>query len=116
MGVDIGNLYDRKPEEYYVSRPLALPEGTRPERIRWDASGAPGTGVKLQLRVAASRDALGGAAWRGPAGESSYYETTGAALATAPEAARWLQYRIIFDGLGVGSSSTVKSVEIQCTR
>ena len=116
MGVDIGNLYDRKPEEYYLSRPLPIPDGARPGRVRWEASGPPGTGVKLQIRSATSREGLKTAVWRGPSGERAYFDAPGASLAAAASDARWLQYRIVFYGLGVGSSSVVRSVEVECIR
>ena len=73
-------------------------------------------GVKLQLRSATSREGLKTAVWRGPSGERAYFDAPGASLAAAASDARWLQYRIVFYGLGVGSSSVVRSVEVECIR
>ena len=113
MGVDIGNLYDRKPEEYYTSRAHHIPDGVHPVKLKWDAVTTPGTGVKLQMRTAGTREALQTAPWQGPQGANSFYEKSGQKIRSVPTDHHWAQYRITFTGLGVGNSSVVKSVEME---
>jgi hypothetical protein len=115
MGVDLGNLYDRKPEEYFTSRPHRIPEGYWPARLAWKSKNPPRTGVKLQLRTAATEAALRQAAWSGPKGASSFYESA-AAIPAVPGDHRWAQYRIVFTGLGAGNSAVVEAVELECRR
>jgi len=116
MGVDIGNLYDRKPEEYYISRVHKIPDGLHVARLAWDAVVVPGTSVKLQLRTAGTREALQAAPWQGPNGANGFYEKAGEAVKSIAGGQHWAQYRIIFAGLGAGNSSVVKSVEMECDR
>ncbi|MEO8129318.1 MAG: VCBS repeat-containing protein, partial [Bryobacteraceae bacterium] len=47
---DIGNIYDRRMEEDYLSAPLQIPSGKTPSQISWKARTPNGTGVRFQLR------------------------------------------------------------------
>lgn len=116
MGVDIGNLYDRKPEEYYISRPLEVPSGYELRKLTWDSITAPGTQARLQLRTAANRELLSTAVWHGPKGENSFYENEGVPLERSVAGQPWVQYRVVFAGLQVGNSSILKAVNLECHR
>jgi hypothetical protein len=116
MGVDIGNLYDRKPIEYYVSRPMEVPNGYELRKLTWESSSVPGTQVKLQLRTAANRERLSTAVWQGPKGEHSFYETQGSPVESSIAGQPWVQYRAVFAGLQVGNSAILKSVSLECHR
>jgi len=57
-----------------------------------------------------------GVARKGPNGANGFYEKAGEAVKSTAGDQHWAQYRIIFAGLGVGNSSVVKSVEMECDR
>ena len=116
MGVDIGNLYDRKPEEYYLSRPLEVPSGYELRKLTWNSITNPGTQVKLQVRTATNREKLSTAEWYGPKGENSFYETQDGVVVGLSAGQPWVQYRVVFAGLQVGNSAIVKSVSLECHR
>ena len=56
---DIGNVYDRKLREEYISPALECPAGKHPARLSWRARTPKGTAVKFQIRSAATREELG---------------------------------------------------------
>ncbi|PYV16658.1 MAG: hypothetical protein DMG07_07420 [Acidobacteria bacterium] len=108
---DIGNIYDRKLREEYLSRPLELPAGRRPGRLAWRAQTPNGTAVRFQVRSALTREALERAAWRGPGGAETYYDKSGAAV-EVDGGNRWLQYKAVLLTPDGGSSPVLESVEI----
>ena len=108
---DIGNIYDRKLQEEYLSAPLECAGDKRPGRIRWKAQTPHGTGVKFQVRGASSETGLEQASWRGPAGTDSFYEESGQAL-ELPAAEKWFQYRAILTTPDGGSTPVLEEVAI----
>jgi hypothetical protein len=65
----------------------------RPTRLSWKAAAPEGTRLELQLRWAQSRKQLDSAPWRGPSGEGSVYEQSGADIEGVEATSKWLQYR-----------------------
>ncbi len=92
---DHGNAYTRKPEEHYFSPPYEL--GNREaSRIHWESEETDLLNIKFQLRWSETEEGLEDAAWSGPHGDKSYYETSGEAIEGIPSDAQWLQYKATF--------------------
>ena len=108
---DLGNIYDRRLEEEYISAPLQLTAGKRPGRLSWKATTPHGTGVRFQIRSASRRDRLGAAAWRGPSSGVSYFEKPGLEI-DSPDDHLWLQYRAVMTTPDGGSTPVLEEVRI----
>ncbi len=87
-GVPAGGYLDSAPHAFAV--PLA--GGS----LEWDALlQGPDTGVRFQVRSAEDEASLAAADFLGPDGTATtWYETSGQALAAAHSAHRWFQYRV----------------------
>ena len=114
--VDAGNIYTRKYEWDYVSTPLESPKDAGFPRLKWKAETELGTGVKFQVRSAATRDRLEKSAWSGPNGTTSYYTESGSELAGTDRAQHWLQYRAVLHSPDGGNSPLLAEVELVCLR
>jgi hypothetical protein len=114
--VDAGNIYTRKYEWDYVSTSLEAPQGTKFERLHWKAETGLGTGVKFQVRTAATRGGLEKAGWSGPDRTVPFYESSGARLAIGGQEHRWLQYRAILYSPDGGNSPLLTEVAVECTQ
>ena len=73
----------------------------------------PTNSLRFQLRWAPTSDALDSAAWRGPDGTRTYYETPGAEIRGVDPAARWLQYKADFVSLYGCGSPRLREVRIE---
>jgi hypothetical protein len=111
LGRDLGNIYDRRLEEEYVSAALQCPSGKRVGRLSWKAQTPHGTAVKLQIRSAVSKKGLETEAWVGPRGSGDYFTESGATLEVDGNH-RWLQYRVIFTTPNGGSTAVLEEVSI----
>lgn len=109
--VQPGNVLDAGPEEYYVSTPYLLPEGSSITGIAWEAENGPGTRVRAQVRSADSEETLGRAAWQGPQGEDTWYETP--QPVSVPCAGSWIQYRLALGAANGGSTPRVTEVRFE---
>ncbi|MDP7743594.1 MAG: VCBS repeat-containing protein, partial [Lentisphaeria bacterium] len=109
---DPGNAYTRQPHESYVSPPCEMGR-RRPRCLDWDADVPETTDLKFQLRWAATRDGLEGAAWHGPEGGESFFETPGGAIPPPPPEARWLQYHAVFVSLYECASPQLRRVTVE---
>ncbi len=114
--VDAGNAYTRKYEWDYYSTPLEAVQDMRFTQLRWKAETELGTGVKFQVRSAASQMDLATAKWSGPEGASSYYTASGAKLAGVESKHCWLQYRAVLTSPDGANSPMLTEVEIVCSR
>ncbi len=114
--VDAGNIRDRKFAWDLVSAPVEAPAGARFDRLRWQAETVSGTGVKFQVRTAASSADLARATWTGPKGADSFYTATDAALAGVPAGHGWLQYRAVLTSPDGANSTRLTSVDIVCAK
>ncbi|PYV08631.1 MAG: hypothetical protein DMG07_25275, partial [Acidobacteria bacterium] len=114
--VDAGNIYTRKYEWDYVSTPLEAPKETAFARLHWKAGTELGTGVKFQVRSAATRDGLEKAGWCGPDGAASFYTASGAKLVSVGREHRWLQYRAVLHSPDGGNSPFLTEVALECTQ
>jgi len=112
LGWDVGNIYDRRLEEDYLSVPLECPTGRRPTRLQWQALTPHGTAVRFQIRSAATRRGLATARWTGPQGQDGYYEHSGSPLQVAATA-RWFQYRAVLSTPDGGSTPVLKEVRLR---
>jgi len=70
-----------------------------------------GTDIVFQIRTAATEGGLGSATWYGPAGTSDNYTTSGTAINSVHDGARWIQYKAYFTGNGT-STPTLSEVSI----
>ncbi len=109
--VDAGNIRDRKFEWTLESVPVEAPAGQRFARIRWQAETALGTGVKFQVRTAATAAELSRAPWSGPSGAGSAYTISDTALVAVPAGHGWLQYRAVLTSPDGANSACLESVE-----
>lgn len=100
--VEVGNLHDRGPNEYYTSEPLRWHGGSGSARLHCDADTPPGAELRMQVRMAATRGGLDRAAWR-----DASWEIDGAAADAA-----WFQYRLTLRSLDGGASPRVRRVGI----
>jgi hypothetical protein len=114
--VDAGNLRDRRYAWDYVSSPIEAVKDMAFSQLSWKADTSLGTGVKFQVRSAASKEGLAAAKWSGPEGADSYYMTPGSKLVGIPSTHRWLNYRAVLTSPDGGNSAVLKQVEIGCTR
>ena len=114
--VDAGNIYDRKYAWDYVSAPVEATPGQAFDRLNWQAATELGTGVKFQVRSAASPAGLAQAAWSGPEGADSFYTASGTRLAGVKPENRWLQYRAVLTSPDGANSPRLSEVEIVCVR
>ena len=110
--VDAGNIYDRKYEWDYTSSVIEAPKDRSFARLRWKAETELGTGVKFQVRSAATREGLAPAKWTGPKGENSFYLESGSELAGIKREDQWLQYRAVLVSPDGGNSPLLSEVEI----
>ena len=106
---DFGNTYTREPTETFVSAPEPI-DGGMPARIRWDADTPEKTGLRFQLRWAASAAALEAAPWCGPDGEGTFYERSGQDIRGIQSRPNWLQYRAEFTSLNGCRSAKLREV------
>ncbi len=108
---DHGNAYTRKPEEHYFSPPYEL--GNREaSHIHWESEETDLLNIKFQLRWSETEEGLEDAAWSGPDGDKSYYETSGEAIEGSASNVQWLQYKATFiSPYGCGSPK-LKEVRI----
>jgi hypothetical protein len=113
-GWDVGNLYDRSPQEEYISAPLEIPAGRSPTRLSWTAQTPHRTGVKFQMRSAPSSELLEQSSWTGLEGEGSFFTNSPSKLTVSAES-RWLQYRAILVSEDGGSTPYLDSVQIDVT-
>jgi hypothetical protein len=110
MGVDIGNITDRKNIYSYISSPYN-DKSSKPSVINWIAEVPNHTSIKFQLRSANSEKDLIKAKWLGPEGEASYYTEPGQSIKNIN--GKWIQYQAVFD-MGNGAGSPVLTeVEIK---
>ena len=100
--VDPGNLADRGPDEYYMSAPFELPEGSSIASISWEAETPPKAWVKAHLRSADTKDGLETATWEGPDGTDTWYDKGQGA--SRERHRRWVQYR-----LAIGSKNSLNT-------
>ena len=70
-----------------------------PARIHWEADVPETTALRFQIRWSVTAEQLDSAAWQGPGGMGSHYETSGTEVGGISESARWLQYRAEFVSL-----------------
>ena len=105
------SIADRGPEEYYFSAPYRLPAGARVTEIEWKAETPPRTWVKAQLRFGSTDEDLEEAAWQGPDGEATWFESPQAAGALN-QPGYWVQYRLALGASNACGTPRVTSVEV----
>ena len=106
-----GNIVDRGPEEYYLSRPFKLPPGAAVTAIGWEADEPPKTWVRAKLRFAPTAAALEQAAWVGPDNGADGF-ANGQAVDAAAFAGQWVQYRLALGAANSGRTPRVTKVAV----
>ena len=92
VGVDLGNILDRGPEEYYTSAPIVLNDGEQAKKICWNATVPVKTWIHATLRAADSLDALEKLPFTGPDGtENTYYENHSTLVTIT---GKYIQYKL----------------------
>ena len=108
---DHGNAFTRKPEENYFSPPFEL-RNRAVRSIHWESEETELLKIKFQLRWSETEEGLETAAWSGPDGDNSYYQTSGEAIQGILSDAQWLQYKAtLVSPYGCGSPK-LKEVRI----
>ncbi len=112
---DVGHIYHRRLEWIYTSS--VHDTGGRPDykSLSWKADTPHGTGVKIQLRSAATRKRLEHARWRGPDGRDSWYTRSGEPIPHIHDGHRWVQYRVMLTTPNGGPSPVLTSVTVAYT-
>jgi hypothetical protein len=96
----------------YDSQGFDTGKAARYRGIYWDAEVPPEATVSLQVRTAATRDALETTAWTGPTGVSDAYTASGQALSAAMSGQPWVQFRILFKTADTSKTPRVRSVRV----
>jgi len=109
---DHGNAFTRKPEENYISPPYELGK-KKVNAIKWISEETDLLKIKFQLRESETQAGLDDAAWLGPEGEESYYETSGESIESLQNNSRWLQYKATFISLYGCGSPKLKEVRFE---
>jgi len=103
--VDLGNIYDRSPEEYYVSPPIELGSGERAARIRWEATVPVKTWVHATLRAADAPEDLEKLPFIGPdCTKDTYYKNGDAIFGIS---GKFVQYK-----LAIGATNNIGTPRI----
>ncbi|MYJ79974.1 MAG: VCBS repeat-containing protein [Caldilineaceae bacterium SB0670_bin_27] len=105
------SIADRGPEEYYQSAPFKLPEGAHVTGLTWEAETPSPAWVKAQLRFSEAEEDLEEAAWQGPDGEATWFESPQAAGALN-KPGHWVQYRLALGASNACGTPRVTSVEV----
>jgi hypothetical protein len=106
---DIGNVYDRSPEEYFTSRVFELDSPGDLDAVRVRGAFPDKTWTRLQLRTAATRAALESSAWN----ERSF-EPAEDHIDIPLE--HFVQYRLALGAVNSVATPRVTSVELLVTR
>lgn len=93
VGVDLGNILDRGPEEYYTSAPIILNDGEHAKEIYWEATVPIKTWIHATLRAADSLDELEKRPFVGPDGtENTYYKNHSTLVGIT---GKYVQYKLV---------------------
>jgi hypothetical protein len=107
---DHGEIYHRSHNYDYVSAPKQLKAAKSLTAFNWVAELPERTGVRFQIRSASTREGLEKAAWQGPKGENSAFESPEFATKLALQG-EWVQFRATLSNPG-GGLPVVKSVTL----
>ena len=108
-----GNVYTRRLEEEYISPPV--PKSPSPEvMLHWEATTPLDTGVRFQVRGAATKEQLSRQEWTGPSGAGTYFRESGRNLPERLASAPWIQYRAVLTTPDGGNSPLLKGVSLEC--
>lgn len=92
--VDIGNVLDRSPNEYYVSEPYQMDEKSGIAEIYWKGEIPLKSWVKAQFRFAKNRNELAQAIWQGPTGDNTWFNAH-QKIDKAVFSGKFVQYRLM---------------------
>jgi FG-GAP-like repeat len=110
---DIGNIYNRSDRYDYISPPFRAGAEARWQSLRWKAETPFRTRVEFQIRRASSAESLTSAPWQGPAGEGTFFQTSGAALEGLKGSGDWIQYKATLVSPDSANSPVVRSVSLE---
>ena len=83
------------------------------ERIAWQADTPFGTAIEVQIRTAATYEALENAPWRGPTGAADFYRQPDAVVGPHPSGDRWAQCKVSLISPNQANSPVLKSISIE---
>jgi hypothetical protein len=92
---DLGNIYDRGPDETYQSGPVDIGAGHSLTRLGWSATLPLECTVRLRLRSAATTAGLGSATWHGPVEGVDWYTIPMARTNPVHAGHRYVQYQAV---------------------
>ena len=91
--VDVGNILNRSPDEYYISLPKMIPDGMGISSVYWEGEVPEKTWVKIQFRMAEDEAGLCSAKWLGPTGTDTWFNS-GQRVDKFFFSGPWIQYRL----------------------
>ncbi|MDX1702186.1 MAG: VCBS repeat-containing protein, partial [Melioribacteraceae bacterium] len=109
MGIDIGNISNRKNLYSYVSSPYEL-SGKVPVAINWKAETPHNSSIVFQIRTAETEKELKESSWRGPNNDEKFFDAGNQSIENVN--GRWIQYRAIFNTDNGANSPILKEVVI----
>ncbi len=127
LGKDPGSVYDRRPVQTFISRPLdtglASPTFTT---LSWSAKVPNKTKLKFKVRSAATAAGLDKVNWSGPTSANDFYTATPSTssnpaaystgqmnISTMHNGDRFIQYRVLFEqGTDFTNTPVLDKVEI----
>ncbi len=107
--VDIGNIMDRSPNEYYISIPYEADGSIH--SISWEGDIPAKTWVKAQFRTADTKEKLETSPWMGPTGKYSWF-TKGQKVDSYYFSGRWKQYKLQIGAFNSLSSPRISRVVV----
>lgn len=107
---DHGEVHNRSHDYHYVSAPRQFAAAKSLSAFNWTADLPERTSVRFQIRSASTKEGLEKAAWIGPKGAGSSFETPTAAANIALKGP-WVQFRATLSNPG-GGLPVVKSVTL----
>ncbi len=109
MGVDVGNIWDRKTKYFYTSSAFKT-NGKNPISLNWEGETPHHSTLKFQIRSADSESSLKKAMWKGASGRDTFFTERENRLENI--SGEWIEYRVLFDTDNGAISPILNSVEI----
>jgi hypothetical protein len=108
---DLGNSYDRKLYEDYVSSVFEVPDNEKPVKINWRVETPHGSKIQFQIRLAEDEKTLAEAIWQGDDGPDSWFTKNESNIENL--SGKWIQYRARLITPNGGATPYLTSVSIE---
>jgi len=95
-----------------ISSAFKLPDGAKVRTVRWEVDVPAKTGLKAQVRFAATKELLSSSPWQGPCGDGGWFENAQVAE-NLRQTGPWIQYRLALGAINAGRTPRVHAVEVE---